>query len=161
MKIEGSDPNPDPLVRDMDPRIRIRIHTKMSWIRNTGFSYVWEDSTSIPYTRSCFGWRPKSWRCLGFFLSLLAPFPTFHINVLCSSCFRTLIFHARGCSFLPSSSDHPAVEAYLDCHFYLFHSPRNSSPITNHSCWSSHPWSYSPPLSPASHLPSSGLYHPS
>jgi hypothetical protein len=37
MKIEGSntDPNPDPLVRGMDPRIRIWIHTKMSWIRNT------------------------------------------------------------------------------------------------------------------------------
>jgi hypothetical protein len=32
MKIEGS----DPLVRGMDPWIRIRIHTKMSWIRNTG-----------------------------------------------------------------------------------------------------------------------------
>jgi hypothetical protein len=32
------DPNSDldPLVRGMDPRIRIRIHTKMSWIRNTG-----------------------------------------------------------------------------------------------------------------------------
>jgi hypothetical protein len=30
------DPNPDPLVRGMDPRIRIRIYTKMSWIRNTG-----------------------------------------------------------------------------------------------------------------------------
>ncbi len=29
------DPNPDPLVRGMDPRIRIRIHPKMSWIRNT------------------------------------------------------------------------------------------------------------------------------
>jgi hypothetical protein len=29
------DPNPDPLVIGMDPRIRIRIHTKMSWIRNT------------------------------------------------------------------------------------------------------------------------------
>jgi hypothetical protein len=31
-------PDPDPLVRGMDPRIRIqiRIHTKMSWIRNTG-----------------------------------------------------------------------------------------------------------------------------
>jgi hypothetical protein len=31
------DPNPDPdqLVRGMDPRIRIRIHTKISWIRNT------------------------------------------------------------------------------------------------------------------------------
>jgi hypothetical protein len=26
-------PHPDPLVRGMDPRIR--IHTKMSWIRNT------------------------------------------------------------------------------------------------------------------------------
>jgi hypothetical protein len=42
MKIEGSDPHsdpipnpdPDPLVRGVDPRIR--IHTKMSWIRNTG-----------------------------------------------------------------------------------------------------------------------------
>ena len=29
--------DPDPLVRGMDPQIRIRIHTKMSWIRNTGF----------------------------------------------------------------------------------------------------------------------------
>ncbi len=26
---------PDPLVRCMDPRIRIRIHTKISWIRDT------------------------------------------------------------------------------------------------------------------------------
>ncbi len=26
--------DPDPLVRGMDPRIQIRIHTKMSWIRN-------------------------------------------------------------------------------------------------------------------------------
>jgi hypothetical protein len=29
----------DPLVRGMDRRIRIRIHTKMSWIRNTGINY--------------------------------------------------------------------------------------------------------------------------
>jgi hypothetical protein len=28
------DPDPDPLVRGMDPRIR--IHSKISWIRNTG-----------------------------------------------------------------------------------------------------------------------------
>jgi hypothetical protein len=28
-------PDPDPLVKGMDPRIQIRIHTKMSWIRNT------------------------------------------------------------------------------------------------------------------------------
>ncbi len=33
--------DPDPLVRGMDPRIqiRIRIHTKMSWIRNTANSH--------------------------------------------------------------------------------------------------------------------------
>jgi hypothetical protein len=30
------DPNPDPLVRGMD--LRIRIHPKMSWIRNTAFN---------------------------------------------------------------------------------------------------------------------------
>jgi hypothetical protein len=34
-KLAGSDPNPDPLVRGMDPRIR--IPTQMSWIRNTWF----------------------------------------------------------------------------------------------------------------------------
>jgi hypothetical protein len=28
-------PDPDPLVRGMDPRIRFRIHPRMSWIRNT------------------------------------------------------------------------------------------------------------------------------
>ena len=31
--------DPNPFVRSMDPRIRIRIHPKMSWIRNTGFLY--------------------------------------------------------------------------------------------------------------------------
>ncbi len=35
MKIAESDPDPDPLVGGMDPRIR--IHTKMSWIRNTAY----------------------------------------------------------------------------------------------------------------------------
>ncbi len=34
-RIRIQDPDPDPLVRGMDPRIR--IHPKMSWIRNTGF----------------------------------------------------------------------------------------------------------------------------
>jgi hypothetical protein len=34
-RIRIQDPDPDPLVRSMDPRIRIRIHPKMSWIRNT------------------------------------------------------------------------------------------------------------------------------
>ncbi len=34
-KWQDPDPNRDPLVRSMDPRIRIRIHLKMSWIRNT------------------------------------------------------------------------------------------------------------------------------
>ncbi len=34
------DPNPDQLVGGMDPRIRIQIHTKISWIRNTGFNQI-------------------------------------------------------------------------------------------------------------------------
>jgi hypothetical protein len=35
------DPDPDPLVKGMDPRtqIWIWIHTKMSWIRNTGIFF--------------------------------------------------------------------------------------------------------------------------
>ncbi len=32
---EGQQQDPDPLVTGMDPQIRIRIHTKMSWICNT------------------------------------------------------------------------------------------------------------------------------
>jgi hypothetical protein len=36
-----SNPNPDPLVRGLDPQIR--IHTKMLWIRNTGFFKCNED----------------------------------------------------------------------------------------------------------------------
>jgi hypothetical protein len=34
IRIQDPDPNLDPLVRVMDPRIR--IHSKMSWIQNTG-----------------------------------------------------------------------------------------------------------------------------
>ncbi len=40
-RIQDPDPNPDPLVRGMDSRIRIRIHPKMSWIRNTGSDEGW------------------------------------------------------------------------------------------------------------------------
>jgi hypothetical protein len=36
-RIRIQDPDPDPLVGGMDPRIR--IHSKMSWIRNIGFSF--------------------------------------------------------------------------------------------------------------------------
>jgi hypothetical protein len=39
MKIAGSDPHLDPSVRGMGPRIQIRIHTNMSWIRNTAVNY--------------------------------------------------------------------------------------------------------------------------
>ncbi len=35
IRIQDPDPDSDPLVRGMIPRIRIRIHTKMSWIQNT------------------------------------------------------------------------------------------------------------------------------
>jgi hypothetical protein len=45
IRIQDPDPNPnpDPLVRGMDPRIRIRIHSKMSWIRNTGYFTYYND----------------------------------------------------------------------------------------------------------------------
>jgi len=36
IRIRIQDADPDPLVTGMDLRIRIRIHHKMSWIRNTG-----------------------------------------------------------------------------------------------------------------------------
>jgi hypothetical protein len=40
IRIQDPDPDPDPLVRGMDPRIR--IHTKMSWIRNTAFQIIFD-----------------------------------------------------------------------------------------------------------------------
>ena len=40
-------PDPDPLIRGMDPRIR--IHTKMSWIRNT----VWQVTQLNPSKAFC------------------------------------------------------------------------------------------------------------
>jgi hypothetical protein len=32
------DPDPDSLVKGMDPRIQIRIHTKIAWIRDTAYN---------------------------------------------------------------------------------------------------------------------------
>ncbi len=46
-RIRIQDPDPDPLVRGMDSRIRIRIHPKMSWIRNTG-SFIFKHLPSVP-----------------------------------------------------------------------------------------------------------------
>jgi hypothetical protein len=37
--------DPDPLVRGMDPRIRIRIHSKMSWIPNTALGNIFSLET--------------------------------------------------------------------------------------------------------------------
>ncbi len=47
-------PDPDPLVRGMDPRIqiRIRIHPKMSWIRNTERKYRSQLSSFFDSLRS-------------------------------------------------------------------------------------------------------------
>jgi hypothetical protein len=59
------DPNPDPdlLVRDMDPRIRIQIHTKMSWIRNTGI-LLCQDYLGCRMEKNLMG--KESWSKLGF-----------------------------------------------------------------------------------------------
>jgi hypothetical protein len=34
--VSDPDPHPDPLVGGVDPLIRVRIRTKILWIRNTG-----------------------------------------------------------------------------------------------------------------------------
>ncbi len=91
-KNAGSETHPDPLVRSMDPRIQIRIHTKMSWIRNTAQRYafskftlfhsvqnylirIWFEQKSIWFTRQIKGrwesninaWFPfmysQKWNC--------------------------------------------------------------------------------------------------
>ena len=59
MFLSLSNPHPEKLVRGTDPRIRIRIHTKMSRIRNTG--YKW-------YIFSEFG--SKNWRLTPRFSSV-------------------------------------------------------------------------------------------
>jgi hypothetical protein len=41
-------PDPDPLVRGMDARIRIRIHTKMSWIWNTAWQFLGDPADVWP-----------------------------------------------------------------------------------------------------------------
>ncbi len=50
-KKQDPDPKPDPdqLVEGMDPRIWIRIHTKMSGIRNTAAHEPWWDGEEDPY----------------------------------------------------------------------------------------------------------------
>jgi hypothetical protein len=48
-KMQDPDPHPHPFffVRGMDPRIRIRILTKMSWITNTAGNWSWKASVDI------------------------------------------------------------------------------------------------------------------
>ncbi len=38
------DPHSDPLVRGTDPKIRIRIRTQMTGVRNTNRKYTWKHS---------------------------------------------------------------------------------------------------------------------
>jgi hypothetical protein len=53
--LKDPDPHPNPLVRGMDPRIR--IHTKMSWIRNTAqfCNLMMAFATSVVLTGSAAG----------------------------------------------------------------------------------------------------------
>ncbi len=48
IRIQNPKPNPDPLVRGMDPRIWIRIHPKMSWIRNSWKEWMATDPDPNP-----------------------------------------------------------------------------------------------------------------
>ncbi len=45
MFLSLSNPHPEKLVRGTDPRIWIRIRTKMSRIRNTGYNHISDTST--------------------------------------------------------------------------------------------------------------------
>jgi hypothetical protein len=45
---KNPDPDPDPLVRGMDPRIQIRIHNTMSRIRNTGIRTIYSRGEGYP-----------------------------------------------------------------------------------------------------------------
>jgi hypothetical protein len=46
-RIRIQDPDPDPLARGMYPRIQIRIHPKMSWIRNIVFFRVFRGKLTM------------------------------------------------------------------------------------------------------------------
>jgi hypothetical protein len=60
IRIQDPDPNPDPdpLVRSIDPRIGIRIHPKMSWIRNTAVYYN-AFTVTAEQTPVANPWRPR------------------------------------------------------------------------------------------------------
>jgi hypothetical protein len=49
MKIEGSGSESGSISQRHGLRIRIRIHTKMSWIRNTGFEACCKEEPSLSH----------------------------------------------------------------------------------------------------------------
>jgi hypothetical protein len=57
MIVQSSVQDPDPLVRGMDPRIR--IHSKMSWIRNTGSVVVTSVSGAGGVTKFTRPWSKR------------------------------------------------------------------------------------------------------
>ncbi len=69
------DPDPDQLARGMDPRIQIRIHPKMSWIRNTGFAHgkcVGVDSgvdLKVPSHQFKSAWKWYAWIGLHMYMN--------------------------------------------------------------------------------------------
>jgi hypothetical protein len=54
IRIQDPNPDPNPLFRGMETRIR--IHPKMTWIRNTGYKTV--TLLSYEYKRLCFSGSP-------------------------------------------------------------------------------------------------------
>ncbi len=112
LKVNDPDPHPDPdpLVRGMDPliQIRIRIHTKMSWIRNTArfpaISTYFMSYFLIGYKTARVLWCPRIC-CLsttpasspGFLCSFLFKFSTF-TSTLCLA--FSLVVYIVSCSLI-------------------------------------------------------------
>jgi hypothetical protein len=93
-RIRIQDPDPDPLVRGTDPRIR--IHPKMSWIRNTDFRLYLGRITNFLYVIPEIFTTQKMDRTLETFLFLILGLPIeyfFHLVVLRFS----LFFYYRKC----------------------------------------------------------------
>ena len=61
----SEDPDPVPLFPNVDPRIRIRIHVKMRWIRNAGLSYQFMYITTYLHDDI------KYFKMIGYYLKLI------------------------------------------------------------------------------------------
>ncbi len=110
-------PEPDPLFRGMDPRIRIRILTKMSWIRHTAFSL------NFPHF-------PFAFSSLFFIILPLSLLITSTVSVLCSPFSSFTLLPSN--SLLPYLSYLPCCPILLSPYYSLFALQSLALPFLSH-----------------------------